>query len=175
MATHTAYGGYVTRRWTGTPEDLAAVVRRGEDVFESATGERVSGHLTVRTDGGESQYDSPDGFLAECVHRPRLRNISVGYSTNWNRVGGRVSASFHLYRFVRGPFVAVSADDPALAEGLAKRLTDAVGGRRFRWPGMSLHQPGQGAAWAWAKTALGGLLLVAAGSAVTVIVQRLLS
>jgi hypothetical protein len=114
----------------------------GQQIVRSAAGEGHKCSLQLEfSHRRESNYDSPEEFLTlfPLSDISDVKSVMILYS-EFPEV--RLSATVHLVsgRW-RRPFVTVSGGDPALADGLARRLAGMFPGRKWGWQG--LRRPGE--------------------------------
>jgi hypothetical protein len=171
MARHIARGW--GRPWSGAPQDLVRLATEGQQIVQSAAGEGHKCTVTVTFKGRrESSYDSPEEFQTQLLASdiPDIRSVMILYADSPEV---RLAATID---FVKGrgsrPLVSVFGDDPALADGLARRLAGIFPGPRWGWQG--LRRPGEVTRLARLRSRSGKLVglavTVAVTAAITVVV-----
>jgi hypothetical protein len=129
--------------WSGTPDDLVKLAREGEQIVRSASHGNNTARIHVKFPGRrESNYNSPEEFLANFSPSdiPHVTSVMILWLDSAASLGA-VRASVDLVKGSREkPFVTAWSDDPAIADGVARRVASMFGDRG-RWQGLRTGEP----------------------------------
>lgn len=160
------------RPWSGTCEDLVELATEGRKIMRSAARDDGDGHrcfVKLRFKGRrESRYDSPEEFLTD--FRPSEISDLKGAMLSFSNRDVSLSSAVDLVPGLWSrPFVTATSEDPALADGVAKQLTNMFSGRsRFGWQG--LRRPGEVTLLRGLRTRAGSLVTLTVTVAITAVV-----